>query len=250
MGAGRFAVHGFDDYAVKLKRAFVVLDAAEREAAIWQGAQNLAFAAGMEVVPDKGLLAEVAGLVEWPVPLMGRIGDGLPAPAARGAANLDARTPEVLLGEEPDARAGSKASSPSPTPRPPTMAQTILKGNQKVLSARLSDAKFFWENDLRVAKAGMDGMAGRAGHRDLPQQTGQPGRPHRPHRGAGARNRPLGRRRPRSGRTSRATGQGRPALGHGRRIPRTAGPDGHATTPARPACPNPWPLPPATTTRP
>jgi glycyl-tRNA synthetase beta chain len=51
----------------------VVLDTAEREAAIWQGAQNLAFAAGMEVVEDKGLLAEVAGLVEWPVPLMGRI---------------------------------------------------------------------------------------------------------------------------------------------------------------------------------
>ena len=75
LGAGRFQVHGFDDYALKLKRNFVVLDTAEREAAIWQGAQNLAFAAGMEVVPDQGLLTEVAGLVEWPVPLMGRIAD-------------------------------------------------------------------------------------------------------------------------------------------------------------------------------
>ncbi|MBL9064143.1 glycine--tRNA ligase subunit beta, partial [Tabrizicola sp.] len=81
MGNGRFTVSGFDDYAVKLKRARVVLDTAEREAAIWQGAQNLAFAAGMEVVADPGLLAEVAGLVEWPVPLMGRIAEaflGLP----------------------------------------------------------------------------------------------------------------------------------------------------------------------------
>ena len=61
LGAGRIAVHGFDDYAVKLKRAFVVLDSAEREAAIWQGAQNLAFAAGMEVVPDKGLADRSGG---------------------------------------------------------------------------------------------------------------------------------------------------------------------------------------------
>ncbi len=75
LSPGRFAVTGFDDYATKLKRAHVVLDSAEREAAIWQGAQNLAFAAGMEVVEDKGLLTEVAGLVEWPVPLMGRIAE-------------------------------------------------------------------------------------------------------------------------------------------------------------------------------
>ena len=53
MGNGRFTVSGFDDYVVKLKRAHVVLDAAEREAAIWQGAQNLAFAAGMEVVAGR-----------------------------------------------------------------------------------------------------------------------------------------------------------------------------------------------------
>ena len=85
LGQGRFAVQSFDDYAGKLKRAHVVLESAEREAAIWQGAQNLAFAAGMEVVPDNGLLTEVAGLVEWPVPLMGRI----------GAAFLDL-PPEVL----------------------------------------------------------------------------------------------------------------------------------------------------------
>ncbi len=63
--------------------------------------QNLAFAAGMELVEDTGLLTELAGLVEWPVPLMGRIAPGIPAPAARGAADLDEGTPEVLLGEKP-----------------------------------------------------------------------------------------------------------------------------------------------------
>jgi glycyl-tRNA synthetase beta chain len=154
MGTGRFTVSGFDDYAVKLKRAHVVLDTAEREAAIWQGAQNLAFAAGMEVVADPGLLTEVAGLVEWPVPLMGRIGEaflGLP--------------PEVLQTSMREHQKFFSVKNPK-TGRiegfvtvanieAPDGGEVILKGNQKVLAARLSDAKFFWENDLRVAKAGM-----------------------------------------------------------------------------------------------
>jgi glycyl-tRNA synthetase beta chain len=154
MGMGRFSVTGFDDYAVKLKRAKVVLDTAEREAAIWQGAQNLAFAAGLEVVPDAGLLTEVAGLVEWPVPLMGRIGEaflGLP--------------PEVLQTSMKEHQKFFSVKNPK-TGRiegfvtvanieAPDGGGVILKGNQKVLAARLSDAKFFWENDLRVAKAGM-----------------------------------------------------------------------------------------------
>jgi glycyl-tRNA synthetase beta chain len=155
MGNGRFTVTGFDDYVVKLKRAKVVLDTAEREAAIWQGAQNLAFAAGMEVVADPGLLAEVAGLVEWPVPLMGRIGEAF----------LDL-PPEVLQTSMKEHQKFFSVRNPK-TGRIEgfvTVANidaadggaVILKGNQKVLSARLSDAKFFWENDLRVAKAGME----------------------------------------------------------------------------------------------
>ena len=60
LAPARFAVHSFDDYVVKLKRAFVVLDPAERAATIWQGATNLAFASGLDVVEDKSLLAEVA----------------------------------------------------------------------------------------------------------------------------------------------------------------------------------------------
>ncbi len=174
MAPGRFSVSGFDDYAAKLKRAKVVLDTAEREAAIWQGAQNLAFAAGMEVVEDKGLLAEVAGLVEWPVPLMGRIGEdflGLP--------------PEVL---QTSMREHQKFFScrNAKTGRiegfvtvanieTPDHGATILKGNQKVLAARLSDAKFFWENDLRVAKAGMgewlDGLKSVTFHNKLGSQA-------------------------------------------------------------------------------
>ncbi|MCP4818807.1 MAG: glycine--tRNA ligase subunit beta, partial [Shimia sp.] len=85
MGSGRFAVHGFEDYEAKLKRDHVILNAEERAEAIWSEATNMAFAQRMEVVEDKGLLAEVAGLVEWPVVLMGEI-----------AGDFRGRPPEVL----------------------------------------------------------------------------------------------------------------------------------------------------------
>jgi glycyl-tRNA synthetase beta chain len=154
MSPGRFAVSSFDDYAVKLARAKVVLDSAEREAAIWQGSQNLAFAAGMEVVEDKGLLAEVAGLVEWPVPLMGRIDPAfleLPPEVLQTSMRehqkfFSCRNPKTGRIEGFVTVANIEAAD---------HGATILKGNQKVLSARLSDARFFWENDLRVARAGM-----------------------------------------------------------------------------------------------
>ncbi len=154
LAPARFSVTSFDDYTAKLKRAFVMLDSAEREATIWQGAQNLAFAAGMDVVEDRALLAEVAGLVEHPVPLMGRIDEaflGLP--------------PEVLQTSMREHQKFFSARNPKTgriegfitvaNTQPSDHGAVILKGNQKVLTARLSDARFFWENDLRVAKAGM-----------------------------------------------------------------------------------------------
>lgn len=153
MGAGRFAVTGFEDYAAKLKRDHVILSADERAEAIWADAQNLAFAQGLEVVDDKGLLAEVAGLVEWPVTLMGDI--------AEDFLNLP---PEVLQTSMKEHQKFFSVKNPN-TGRIEkfiTVANretkdngaTILAGNQKVLFARLSDAKFFWENDVRTAKAG------------------------------------------------------------------------------------------------
>ena len=155
LSPARFAVTSFDDYVVKLKRAHVVLDSAEREAAIWQGASNLAFAAGLELVEDRALLTEVAGLVEWPVPLMGRIGDDflhLPPEVLQTSMKehqkfFSVRNPKTGRIEGFVTVANTETAD---------HGATILKGNQKVLSARLSDARFFWENDLRVAKAGMD----------------------------------------------------------------------------------------------
>ncbi len=145
-------VSRFDDYTAKLKRAFVVLDPAERRDAIWHDATNMAFANGLEVVEDAGLLAEVAGLVEWPVVLMGRIGDAF----------LDL-PPEVLQTSMKEHQKFFSVRNPKTgrierfiTVANRTTADdgaTILAGNEKVLSARLSDAKFFWENDLRIAKS-------------------------------------------------------------------------------------------------
>ena len=149
-----FAVTSFDDYAAKLKRAHVVLDAEERAAAIWNDATNMAFAAGLEVVEDAALLREVAGLVEWPVVLMGEIGE-----------QFMELPPEVLqtsMREHQKFFSVRNAKS-GRIERFITVANretadngaTILAGNKKVLTARLADAVFFWENDLRVAKAGM-----------------------------------------------------------------------------------------------
>jgi glycyl-tRNA synthetase beta chain len=153
MGQGRFAVSGFDDYRAKLLRARVMLDSVERESHIWNDATNAAFAVGGTVVPDAALLTEVAGLVEWPVILVGQIGAdflGLPAEVLQtsmrehqkffSVKNAAGQIDRFITVANIDAADGGA---------------TILAGNQKVLSARLSDARFFWENDLRVAKAGM-----------------------------------------------------------------------------------------------
>lgn len=154
MAPGRFAVTSFEDYAARLEAARVVLDPALRAANIAHEAGTLAFAAGLEVVEDKALLAEVAGLVEWPVALMGEIGAeflDLPAEVLQTSMRehqkfFSVRNPKTGRIE----RFVTVANIDTPDD-----GATILAGNRKVLAARLSDAKFFWENDLRVARAGM-----------------------------------------------------------------------------------------------
>jgi glycyl-tRNA synthetase beta chain len=149
--AGRFSVTSFEDYEAKLKGAYVMLNPDERADHIWNDATNMAFAAGLEVVDDKGLLAEVAGLVEWPVGLMGQIDD-----------EFLSLPPEVLQTSMKEHQKFFSVKNPKTgrIERFITVANretsdngaTILAGNQKVLSARLADAKFFWENDLRTVR--------------------------------------------------------------------------------------------------
>jgi len=155
MSSGRFAVTSFEDYAAKLKAAHVMLDSAERAAHILADTTNQAFARGLELVEDRALLDEVAGLVEWPVVLMGDIApDFLDLP------------PEVLQTSMREHQKFFSVKNPKTgrIEKFVTVANretadngaTILAGNQKVLFARLSDARFFWENDLGLA---LDDMA-------------------------------------------------------------------------------------------
>ncbi len=154
LAPGSIQVTSFDDYEAKLARAHVVLRAEARRDHIWADATSAAFAKGREVVEDPGLLAEVAGLVEWPVVHLGDIApDFLDLP------------PEVLQTSMKEHQKFLSVKDPKSgkidgfvvvaNTETADQGATILAGNRKVLAARLSDAKFFWENDLRVAKAGM-----------------------------------------------------------------------------------------------
>ncbi|MEM7720213.1 MAG: glycine--tRNA ligase subunit beta [Pseudomonadota bacterium] len=149
MAPDQITVTSFADYEAKLREARVILSAVERADRIWHDATQMAFAQGLEIVPDKGLLAEVAGLVEWPVVLMGDI-DG---------AFLDLPPQVLQTSMKEHQKFFSVRNAAGRIVRFVTVANretdddgaTILSGNQKVLAARLADAKFFWENDLRVA---------------------------------------------------------------------------------------------------
>jgi glycyl-tRNA synthetase beta chain len=159
MGPDAFEPRDFDDYVAKLSAAKVVLDPAARRETIWADATNMAFAHGMEVVEDQGLLAEVAGLVEWPVVLMGDIEErflALPPEVLQTSMKehqkfFSVRNPKTGRIEKFVTVANIEAAD---------NGATILAGNQRVLAARLSDALFFWENDLRVAQG--DGLVAMA----------------------------------------------------------------------------------------
>ncbi len=149
-----FAVHSFEDYESRLRAHHVILDTHERAGRIWQDAGTAAFAQGLELVEDKALLAEVAGLVEWPVVLMGDIatdfldlpGEVLQTSMREHQKFFSVRNPKTGRIEKFVTVANRETAD---------QGATILAGNQKVLFARLSDAKFFWENDLRVPLAEM-----------------------------------------------------------------------------------------------
>lgn len=147
-GTEPFAVRAFAAYEAGLRARFVIADPAERERVIEQGIARLAAAEGLEVVPDRGLLAEVAGLVEWPVPLLGRIDAAymdLPPEVMRTTMRVNQR---YFALRHPDGRAAARfAIVANITPEDGGAA--IAAGNERVLRARLSDARFFWDQDRK-----------------------------------------------------------------------------------------------------
>jgi len=179
MAPGTIRVTSFEDYSAKLKKAFVEIDGAARADHIWADATNMAFAQGLEVVEDKGLLAEVAGLVEWPVVLMGDIGaDFLELPAE--VLQTSMREHQKFFSVRNTTTGRIEKFITVANRETADNGATILAGNQKVLAARLADAKFFWENDLRVAKAGMqpwlDSLANVTFHHKMGSQADRIGR--------------------------------------------------------------------------
>jgi glycyl-tRNA synthetase beta chain len=150
MAPAPFTVRRFDDYVAKLHDAKVVLDAARRADMILTDAKTLAFAQGFDLVEDEGLLAEVSGLVEWPVVLMGSFDKAflaIPDEVIRATIRANQkcfvlRDPQtaklvnkfILIANE-EATDGGKA---------------IVAGNERVIRARLSDAKFFYDADLKT----------------------------------------------------------------------------------------------------
>ena len=149
---GAFMVSSFGEWHDGLRARRVIPAAGERRRLVQEGVAALAAAEGLQVVPDDGLLDEVAGLVEWPVPLLGRIDDAymdLPAEVMQVSMRVNQRyfalrgvdgaaAPRFAFAANIEARDGGAA---------------IVAGNERVLRARFSDARHFWDLDRRTRLA-------------------------------------------------------------------------------------------------
>jgi glycyl-tRNA synthetase beta chain len=170
MAPAPFKVRRLEDYAAKLEKAKVVLDPERRKEMIRVDADNIAFAQGYRLVEDLGLLNELVGMVEWPVVLLGSFDEGflsIPPEVIRATIRNNQKCFVLTVPE----------SAPTPTrvihsdPPDPTEGKSvalankfilvanieaedggaaIVAGNERVIRARLADAKFFYETDLRT----------------------------------------------------------------------------------------------------
>lgn len=142
-----FAVRRLDDYQTKLEAAKVVLDTERRKAIIETEAKNLAFAQGLELVEDPGLLDEVAGLVEWPVVMMGAFDEAfLAIPDEVTRATIRANQKCFVLSDPVKGKLANKFLLTANTV-PDDGGKAIIAGNELVIGARLSDALYFWQTD-------------------------------------------------------------------------------------------------------
>ncbi len=150
MAPTAITVRRFADYEAKLARAKVVLDPARRAEIILSDAKNLAFAQGFELVEDEALLAEVTGLVEWPVVLMGSFDDSfLSIPPEVIRATIRNNQKCFVLRDPQTAKLVNKFILVS-NMEASDGGKEIIAGNERVIRARLSDAKFFYETDLKT----------------------------------------------------------------------------------------------------
>ena len=147
--AGPITIGGASDYIEKLRACHVIVDQDEREKLIREGAEKAAAKAGLTLLPDEGLVVENAGLTEWPVPLVGRFDDDF-LDVPREVIVLTMRTNQKYF--------ACTASDGGLAPAFVCIANiaandggaAIAEGNARVLAARLADARFFWEQDLKI----------------------------------------------------------------------------------------------------
>lgn len=161
LSPGAFKVGSCAEWQAELRKRHVVVDAAERRQLIRDGVARLAAARGLTVVEDEGLLAEVAGLVEWPVPLLGAIDAAfmdLPPEVMQVSMRVNQRYFALRDASGRPAPWFAFAANVAATDG----GRTIIAGNERVLRARFADARHFWDHDrtrpLQSRVAALDGI--------------------------------------------------------------------------------------------
>jgi glycyl-tRNA synthetase beta chain len=148
LSTGAITVSGFADYVAKLRTAHVILDPAERRKIIAERAEKLCADAGVVLRKDDGLMDEVAGLVEWPVPLMGTIdAEYMDLPAEVLIVTIKTHLRYFVTTKKDGTLANKFVVVANNVAR--DAGATIVDGNERVLRPRLADAKFFWDQDRK-----------------------------------------------------------------------------------------------------
>ncbi len=153
LSSGEIKVRRFEDYVAALEKAHVILEPERRKAIVFEAVKQAAFVHGLELIEDEGLLDEVSGLAEWPVVLIGRIEDQfMDVPAEILQTSM--RTHQKYFSLR-DPKTGKFANRFAVVANmiAEDGGKEIVAGNERVLRARLSDAKFFWDQDRRTKLA-------------------------------------------------------------------------------------------------
>jgi len=146
---GAITVGGASDYAEKLRACHVIVDQEERERIIREGAEAAAAKARLALLPDEALVVENAGLTEWPVPLLGEF-DAEFLDVPREVIVLTMRTNQKYFACTNDEGLLAPAFVCVANVAAKDGGAAIVEGNRRVLAARLADARFFWEQDLKI----------------------------------------------------------------------------------------------------
>ena len=147
---GPITIGSSHDYAEKLRACHVIIDQEERERLVREGAQRAATNAGLRIAEDEGLVVENAGLTEWPVPLLGQF-DAEYLDVPREVIVLTMRTNQKYFACTDDAGMLAPTFVCVANIDATDGGEAVVEGNRRVLAARLADARFFWEQDLKVS---------------------------------------------------------------------------------------------------